>query len=64
LCLFAIDNDVLLLIGTIANIGILYGGTSVEHQHGLLHVGCTVLVATLGRLHQFVNENKVLFVPI
>lgn len=47
-------------IGTIANIGILYGGTSVQHQRNLLQVGCTVLVATPGRLHQFIDENKVI----
>uniref|UniRef100_A0A914VJP2 RNA helicase n=1 Tax=Plectus sambesii TaxID=2011161 RepID=A0A914VJP2_9BILA len=41
---------------TMAKMGILYGGTSVQHQKSLLMGGCTVLVATVGRLHHFINE--------
>ncbi len=48
-------------LDTIANMGILYGGTSVQHQRNLLLMGCTILVATPGRLHQFIAGNMVRF---
>lgn len=40
---------------------LLYGGTSVQHQLAQLSRGCHVLVATTGRLKDFVERGRVSF---
>lgn len=38
---------------------VAYGGTSVSHQASILAEGCNILVATPGRLNDFVERGKV-----
>jgi len=38
---------------------VVYGGTSTTHQASKLEDGCNILVATPGRLHDFVERGKV-----
>lgn len=45
--------------GTIIKPVLAYGGTSVGHQLNLLSRGCNVLIATPGRLMDFINRGKV-----
>ncbi|XP_077549226.1 uncharacterized protein LOC144162530 isoform X3 [Haemaphysalis longicornis] len=40
---------------------LIYGGTSVAHQSAVLSRGCHILVATTGRLKDFVEKGKVSF---
>jgi len=40
---------------------VAYGGTSVSHQSGILSDGCNILVATPGRLKDFVERNKICY---
>ena len=40
---------------------VAYGGTSVIHQGGKLSAGCHVLVATPGRLLDFVERKRIKF---
>ncbi|KAF0314552.1 putative ATP-dependent RNA helicase vasa-like [Amphibalanus amphitrite] len=40
---------------------VAYGGTSVNHQSNMLQKGCHILVATPGRLLDFVEKGKVSF---
>lgn len=40
---------------------VAYGGTSVAHQSNMLQKGCHILVATPGRLLDFVEKGKVSF---
>lgn len=40
---------------------VAYGGTSVMHQRGKLSAGCHILVATPGRLLDFVEKGRVKF---
>ncbi|KAK9299834.1 hypothetical protein QLX08_007282 [Tetragonisca angustula] len=40
---------------------VLYGGTSVNHQKGKLSAGCHILVATPGRLLDFVEKGRIKF---
>jgi len=39
----------------------IYGGTSTQHQRSQLMRGCNILVATPGRLHDFVDRGYVTF---
>ena len=43
---------------------ILYGGTVVSHQLGNIQRGCNILVATPGRLKDFVERGVVDFVKV
>ena len=45
--------------GTMLKPGICYGGVSVRHQLGRIEKGCHLLVATPGRLLDFVENRKV-----
>lgn len=38
---------------------VVYGGTSVRSQGDRLSRGCNILVATPGRLKQFIDESRV-----
>lgn len=38
---------------------VVYGGTSVGHQLGMLEKGCHILVGTPGRLKDFINRGKI-----
>ncbi|CAD1472170.1 unnamed protein product, partial [Heterotrigona itama] len=40
---------------------VIYGGTSVHHQRGKLFAGCHILVATPGRLLDFVERGRIKF---
>ncbi|XP_075739851.1 ATP-dependent RNA helicase DDX4-like isoform X2 [Rhipicephalus microplus] len=40
---------------------LVYGGTSVQHQLAVLSRGCHILVATTGRLKDFVEKGKISF---
>ncbi|XP_037556713.1 probable ATP-dependent RNA helicase vasa-like isoform X2 [Dermacentor silvarum] len=40
---------------------LVYGGTSVQHQLAMLSRGCHILVATTGRLKDFVEKGKITF---
>lgn len=46
-------------VDTMVNVKVAYGGTSVRHQMNDLARGCSVLVATPGRLNQFIKEGVV-----
>lgn len=48
-------------MGSIIKSAILYGGVSTGHQMRNLEMGCHVLIATPGRLHDFVGRGKVAF---
>ena len=41
---------------------VVYGGVSVSHQVGKLCDGCNVLVATPGRLNDFIGRGRVGFI--
>ena len=45
--------------GTVVTAAVCYGGVSVQHQLDKLRRGCHVLVATPGRLDDFVTRNRV-----
>ncbi|KAI8420008.1 hypothetical protein MSG28_008606 [Choristoneura fumiferana] len=47
--------------GSILKIAVAYGGTAVRHQGDNIARGCHILVATPGRLHDFVDRNRVSF---
>ena len=49
----------LLILGTMAKVQQLYGGVSVRYQQAKLKDGCSIVVATPGRLHQFVKDGYV-----
>ena len=38
---------------------VIYGGVSVSHQLGKLYDGCDLLVATPGRLNDFLGRGRV-----
>ena len=38
---------------------VAYGGTSVSHQANILSEGCNILVATPGRLNDFVERGRI-----
>ncbi|XP_043513014.1 ATP-dependent RNA helicase vasa [Frieseomelitta varia] len=40
---------------------VVYGGTSINHQRGKLSAGCHILVATPGRLLDFVEKGRIKF---
>ena len=44
---------------TVVTAAVCYGGVSVQHQLDKLRRGCHVLVATPGRVDDFVTRNKV-----
>lgn len=45
--------------GTVIKSAVCYGGVSVQHQLDTLRRGCHFLVATPGRLEDFISRNKV-----
>ncbi|PZC77916.1 ATP-dependent RNA helicase vasa [Helicoverpa armigera] len=47
--------------GSVLKIAVAYGGTAVRHQGDNISRGCHILVATPGRLHDFVDRNRVSF---
>ncbi|CAK1552496.1 unnamed protein product [Leptosia nina] len=47
--------------GSILKIAVAYGGTAVRHQGDQISRGCHILVATPGRLHDFVDRNRISF---
>ncbi|XP_050352420.1 ATP-dependent RNA helicase vasa [Nymphalis io] len=47
--------------GSILKIAVAYGGTAVRHQGDNIARGCHILVATPGRLLDFVERNRVSF---
>ncbi|XP_075980870.1 ATP-dependent RNA helicase vasa [Anticarsia gemmatalis] len=47
--------------GSILKIAVAYGGTAVRHQGDNISRGCHILVATPGRLHDFVDRRRVSF---
>ncbi|XP_023225362.1 ATP-dependent RNA helicase vasa-like isoform X2 [Centruroides sculpturatus] len=47
--------------GSILKVELIYGGTSVGHQSSRLRRGCHILVATPGRLLDFIDKDKVSF---
>ncbi|XP_048483613.1 ATP-dependent RNA helicase vasa isoform X2 [Plutella xylostella] len=47
--------------GSVLKIAVAYGGTAVRHQGDSIARGCHILVATPGRLHDFVDRNRVSF---
>lgn len=47
-------------IGSILRVVVIYGGTSTEAQSRSLAGGCNILIATPGRLKDFVGRSKVL----
>ncbi|KAM3963269.1 LOW QUALITY PROTEIN: vasa-like [Aphomia sociella] len=47
--------------GSILKIAVAYGGTAVRHQGDSIAKGCHILVATPGRLHDFVDRSRVSF---
>jgi len=48
-------------MGSIVKAHLLYGGTSTSHQASRLQTGCHILVATPGRLIDFMEKGKVSF---
>ncbi|BES91995.1 DEAD/DEAH box helicase [Nesidiocoris tenuis] len=46
---------------SILKVTVVYGGTSVMHQADMLMRGCHILVATPGRLNDFVNRGRISF---
>lgn len=50
--------------GSILKVCILYGGTSVMHQKNSVMRGCHILVATPGRLNDFVSRGHITFASI
>ncbi|XP_045501788.1 ATP-dependent RNA helicase vasa [Colias croceus] len=47
--------------GSIIKVAVAYGGTAVRHQGDQISKGCHILVATPGRLHDFVDRNRISF---
>ncbi|XP_028030277.1 ATP-dependent RNA helicase vasa isoform X1 [Bombyx mandarina] len=47
--------------GSVLKVAVAYGGTAVRHQGDNIARGCHILVATPGRLHDFVERNRVSF---
>lgn len=47
---------------TVIKCVVVYGGTSVGYQLSVLEKGCHILVATPGRLIDFLNRKKVLLI--
>ncbi|KAJ8717955.1 hypothetical protein PYW07_005885 [Mythimna separata] len=47
--------------GSVLKIAVAYGGTAVRHQGDNISRGCHILVATPGRLHDFVDRSRVSF---
>ncbi|XP_068620718.1 ATP-dependent RNA helicase vasa [Battus philenor] len=47
--------------GSALKIAVAYGGTAVRHQGDTISRGCHILVATPGRLHDFVDRGRVSF---
>ena len=45
--------------GSICRPCVAYGGTSVGHQLGDIQRGCNILIATPGRLMDFINKGRV-----
>ena len=45
--------------GSSQRIIVIYGGVNVSHQLSKLSDGCDILVATPGRLSDFINRGKV-----
>lgn len=45
--------------GTVVTAAVCYGGVSVQYQRENIRRGCHILVATPGRLHDFVSRNWV-----
>jgi len=43
---------------------VAYGGTSVSHQASILTEGCNILVATPGRLNDFVERGKISYAKL
>ncbi|XP_028166803.1 ATP-dependent RNA helicase vasa [Ostrinia furnacalis] len=50
--------------GSVLKIAVAYGGTAVRHQGDNIARGCHILVATPGRLHDFVDRSRVSFESI
>ncbi|VVD04449.1 unnamed protein product [Leptidea sinapis] len=50
--------------GSVLKIAVAYGGTAVRHQTEQIARGCHILVATPGRLQDFVDRNRVSFESI
>lgn len=48
-------------VNSILKCVVAYGGTSVQHQAGKLHLGCHILVATPGRLLDFLERGRLKF---
>lgn len=51
-------------LGSIIKVELIYGGTSVGYQSQKLKRGCHILVATPGRLLDFVEKDKVSFAQL
>lgn len=47
--------------GSVLKVCVAYGGTSVRHQSDIVSRGCHILVATPGRLHDFVARRRISF---
>ncbi|CAH2042469.1 unnamed protein product, partial [Iphiclides podalirius] len=47
--------------GSILKVAVAYGGTAVRHQGDNISRGCHILVATPGRLHDFVDRKRLSF---
>ncbi|CAG5055606.1 unnamed protein product [Parnassius apollo] len=47
--------------GSVLKVAVAYGGTAVRHQGDNISRGCHILVATPGRLHDFVDRKRVSF---
>lgn len=57
-----VDNmriSILSFLGSMVNVCVIYGGTSVRQQFEGIQRGCNVLVAPPGRLMQFITEGRV-----
>jgi len=50
--------------GSVLNVVVVYGGTTSRSQINQLERGCSVLVATPGRLIDFVNKGKISFANV
>lgn len=49
-----------LVVGSTVMCRVVYGGTAVYHQLKLLQSGCHLVVATVGRLMDFIQKGKIL----
>ena len=45
--------------GTVVSAAVCYGGVSVQHQLDKIRKGCHFLIATPGRLIDFIDRNRV-----